>query len=168
MLGSTPRDTTPIQVSRVWQEAPVRFCRAYRGCGCEHERGMDLRGSQGQCPFLRWEVYDRQLGRSLDRAYDLDEFIGRYADMPAGLHRMFPEALRRPAHPVGDGHQRKDDQRRSWTYRQVSRMITNMCAARLEPSQQLHRLRGPRRGGTAGEYSNPTVRQRPHMTKTDL
>jgi len=37
-----------------------------------------------------WEVYDRQLGRSLDRAHDLDEVSGGHADMSARLPRMFP------------------------------------------------------------------------------
>jgi hypothetical protein len=37
-----------------------------------------------------WETYDRQLGRTLDRAHDLDEVTGGHADMSARLPKMFP------------------------------------------------------------------------------
>lgn len=37
-----------------------------------------------------WETYDRQLGRTLDRAHDLDEVTGGHADMSARLPEMFP------------------------------------------------------------------------------
>ena len=40
-----------------------------------------------------WEVYDRQLGRSLDRGHDLVEVTGWYAELSARLHRRFPQAL---------------------------------------------------------------------------
>jgi hypothetical protein len=43
----------------------------------------------------RWEIYDGQLGRSLDRGHDLDEVTGWYAELSARLHRMFPETLGR-------------------------------------------------------------------------
>jgi hypothetical protein len=43
-----------------------------------------------------WEIYDNQLGRSLDRGRDLDEVTGWYAELTARLHTMFPETLRRP------------------------------------------------------------------------
>ena len=42
-----------------------------------------------------WEIYDGQVGRSLNRGQDLDEVTGWYADLTARLHRRFPEALRR-------------------------------------------------------------------------
>lgn len=38
-----------------------------------------------------WEVYDGQLGRSLNRGQDLDEVTGWYADLTARLHKRFPE-----------------------------------------------------------------------------
>ena len=38
-----------------------------------------------------WEVYDGQLGRSLNRSQDLDEVTGWYADLTARLHKRFPE-----------------------------------------------------------------------------
>jgi hypothetical protein len=41
-----------------------------------------------------WEVYDRQLGRSLNRGQDLDEVTGWYADLTSRLHKRFPKALR--------------------------------------------------------------------------
>jgi hypothetical protein len=44
-----------------------------------------------------WEVYDGQLGRSLDRAHDFDEVTSWYADLTARLHRRFGEALGRPS-----------------------------------------------------------------------
>jgi hypothetical protein len=40
-----------------------------------------------------WEIYDRQLGHSLDRSRDLDEVVGLYADSTARLSGGFPEAL---------------------------------------------------------------------------
>lgn len=43
-----------------------------------------------------WEIYDGQLGRSLNRGQDLDEVTGWYADLTARLHKRFPEALRTP------------------------------------------------------------------------
>lgn len=43
-----------------------------------------------------WEIYDRQLGRSLDRAQDHDEVTSWYADLTVWLHRRFLERLRRP------------------------------------------------------------------------
>jgi hypothetical protein len=47
-------------------------------------------------PETGWEVYDGQLGRSLDRAHDFSEVTSWYSDLTARLHRRFPEALRRP------------------------------------------------------------------------
>jgi hypothetical protein len=38
-----------------------------------------------------WEIYDGQLGRSLDRGHDLDEVTGWYAELSSRLHWMFPE-----------------------------------------------------------------------------
>src|SRR6201985_420781 len=37
-----------------------------------------------------WEVYDGQLGRSLNRSQDLDEVTGWYADLTARLHQRVP------------------------------------------------------------------------------
>jgi hypothetical protein len=43
-----------------------------------------------------WEIYDGQLGGSLNRAHDFNEVTGWYADSTARLHRRFPEALLHP------------------------------------------------------------------------
>ncbi len=37
-----------------------------------------------------WETYDPQLGRTLDRAHDLNDVTGSHTDMSARLPRMFP------------------------------------------------------------------------------
>jgi hypothetical protein len=61
-----------------------------------------------------WEIYDGQLGRSLDRGHDLDEVAGWYAELSARLHWMFPETLDVLTNPVGGaGHQKQMPQQRS-------------------------------------------------------
>lgn len=40
---------------------------------------------------MGWEIYDRQLGRSLNCGHDLDEVTDWYAELTARLHRMISD-----------------------------------------------------------------------------
>jgi hypothetical protein len=50
-----------------------------------------------------WETYDPQLGRSLDRARDLDAVSGMHADMSARLSVMFSAHQAKPDSPDQPG-----------------------------------------------------------------
>jgi hypothetical protein len=113
----TQADDTGIQVSLFCGELSVSV--AYWHTGPAARAVMQIAWSYLSIleQETGWEVYDRQLGRSLDRARDLDEVTAGYAKMSAWLRRRFPATLRRRADPVGGGgHQKQMPQQRSNAY----------------------------------------------------
>jgi hypothetical protein len=88
-------DDTGIQVSLFSGELAIAV--AYWHTGSAARAVMQIAWSylailEGE---TGWDVYDGQLGRSLDRSSDFDEVTGLYADSTARLHGP-PETLRRP------------------------------------------------------------------------
>src|SRR5690348_3548888 len=87
----TRADDTGIQVSLYPSEAAVAV--AYWHTGPAAQAVMQIVWTY--LAILEqetgWEVYDEQLGRSLNRSQDLDEITGWYADLTARLHKRFPE-----------------------------------------------------------------------------
>jgi hypothetical protein len=95
----TRPDGTGVQVSLFERELAVTV--AYWHVGRAARAVMELVWSY--LAILEqetgWEIYDPQLGRSLDRARDLAAVSGRHADMSAWLSARFSQPQAEPESP---------------------------------------------------------------------